>query len=185
MISVQRLLLCWHAASFTEAGRKYRIVSKEYSFVPRRSFFSSFQPREFLAKTANSPSRPPSKWVGPVRPAPNYNLAPADSSTSVRWLLIDRQINAKTDEQFYHLMRQVVTQDGVQKASRVVIKYDPSHESLTLHWVRILRGTNVLNRLDFSRLQTVQGALDPGTFLFGAKRPSTLLLDDHTRWRYY
>jgi transglutaminase-like putative cysteine protease len=121
---------------------------------------------------------PPSKWVVPVRTDGKFNLDPSDPSTSLRWVLVERQINAKNDEQFFHWVRQVLTPDGVQKASHIAIEYDPSYESLTMHWVKIWRGTNALNCLDPSRILTSQRGLATDDFLFSAERPATLLLDD-------
>src|SRR6202034_159759 len=120
----------------------------------------------------------PSKWVNPVRSDGKLNLDPADPSVSLRWVLIDRQINAKNDEQFFHWVRQVVNPDGVRRGSHIVIAYDPSYESLTMHWVKILRGTNILNGLEPSRIQTNQSGLDTADFLFTAQTPVTLLLND-------
>jgi hypothetical protein len=120
---------------------------------------------------------PPSSWVGPIRTVRTPAAQPADATAPLRWLLYERQINVKNDEQFFHLIRQVATRDGIQEASHIAIEYVPSYESLTLHWVRILRGTNALNRLDFSRIQTTQRSVDAARFVFGGEQPASLLIE--------
>src|SRR5580704_8243705 len=52
---------------------------------------------------------PPSLWVGPIRSIRNLPPQSADATTPLRWLLYQREINVKNDEQFFHLIRQVVT----------------------------------------------------------------------------
>jgi transglutaminase-like putative cysteine protease len=135
-------------------------------------------PAAALAQNSKPAVAPPSKWIVPVRSDGKFNLDPADPSTSLRWVLIDRQINAKNDEQFFHWVRQVLTPDGVLKGSHIAIQYDPSYESLTMHWVKIWRGTNALNRLDPSRIQTSQSERDVVDFLFSTEKPAILLVDD-------
>lgn len=131
-----------------------------------------------LAQDSKPAIAPPSKWVIPIRSDAPFNLDPPDPSASLRWVLVERQINAKNDEQFFHWVCQVLTPAGVLKASRIAIEFDPSYESLTMHWVKIWRGTNVLNGLDPSRFQTSQSPLDAADFLLSTARPATLLLDD-------
>jgi transglutaminase-like putative cysteine protease len=121
---------------------------------------------------------PPSKWVVPVRSDGKFNPDPADPSIDLRWVLVDRQINAKNDEQFFHWVRQVLTPDGVQKSSQIAIEYDPGYESLTMHWVRIWRGTNALNRLDLSNFQPPRRELDTVDDLLSVEKRVILLLDD-------
>jgi transglutaminase-like putative cysteine protease len=135
-------------------------------------------PTPVYAQDARPAVAPPSKWVIPVRFDGKVNLDSPDPSINLRWVLIDRQINAKNDEQFFHWARQVLTADGVRRASRIVIAYDPSYESVTMHWVKIWRGTNTLNGLAPSMIQTNQSGFDTADFLFSAPKPVTLPLDD-------
>ncbi len=121
---------------------------------------------------------PPSKWVVPrtfARPAAGDTV---DPSQDYRWLLSDRQINAQTDEQFVHHVRQTLNAAGVQYGSHVTINYDPSCESLVLHWARLWRGTNKLDRLDLSKLHVSQGGLDSEQLLFSSEKTALLILDD-------
>jgi transglutaminase-like putative cysteine protease len=131
-----------------------------------------------LAQNSKPSIAPPSQWIVPVRSDGRFNLDPADPSIDSRWVLIDRQINAKNDEQFFHWVRQVLTPDGVQKSSQIAIEYDPSYESLTMHWVKIWRGTNALNRLDVSRFQPPQREVGTVDDLLSVEKRVVLLLDD-------
>ncbi len=96
----------------------------------------------------------------------------------MRWILRDRQINAQTDEQFTHEVRQVLTPGGVNNGSHISVPFDPSYQLVTLHWVRIWRGTNILNRLDPDKIQISQAGLDTDQLLFSAEKSALLILDD-------
>ncbi len=122
--------------------------------------------------------QPPSPWVTPQ----HCDMPPAadagDASLDYRWLLSDRQINALSDERFVHEVRQPLTSAGVQSASRILISYDPSFESLTFHWATIWRGTNKLDRLELSNMRASQAGPDQEEFLFSSHKTASLLLDD-------
>lgn len=168
--------------------RAYNVLGGEISFHFRRVCLCAGAAVLFIMSAAaltpvfahdSKPAvAPPSKWVVPVRSDGKFNLDPADPSTSLRWVLVERQINAKNDEQFFHWVRQVETPDGVQKGSHIAIEYNAGYEVLTMHWVKIWRGTNALNCLDPSRIQTSQRGASADDFLFSAEKSATLLLDD-------
>ncbi|HEY3915295.1 MAG TPA: DUF3857 domain-containing protein [Verrucomicrobiae bacterium] len=121
---------------------------------------------------------PPSKWVTPLRAEGPFNLLPADPSLDSRWVLIERQINAQNDEEFVRRVRQVLTPNGADRDSRISIDYDPGCQAITLHWLKIWRGTNSLNRLDPGRFQLGPPAFDAGDFLFSSEKTATIILDD-------
>ena len=131
-----------------------------------------------LADQAAPAARPPSQWITPrpfKRPLPDDA---AGSSRDFRWLLTDRQINAQNDEEFVHEARLTLTSAGVEVASHILIRYDPTCQSLTLHWARIWRGTNKLDRLDPAKLRVSQAGTDVEESLFNARKTAILLLDD-------
>jgi hypothetical protein len=122
---------------------------------------------------------PPSKWVSPLSFDKRSALADADADASAVWvwLLIDRQFNAQTDEQFYHAVCQVPASAAGANPPPLAIRYDPGCQLLTLHWVRLWRGTNSSNRLDPSKVH-FSGAPEPGELLFGTNRTALITLDD-------
>ncbi len=131
-----------------------------------------------LAQNGKPAVAPPSKWIIQGRSDGRFNLDPADSSTSLRWALVERQINAKNDEQYFHWVRQVLTSDGVEQGSHIIINFDPSYESLTMHWVKIWRGTNALDRLDASRIHITESGQNNGEFICRNGKTAILLLED-------
>ncbi len=159
-------------------------VEQSHRFLYARPFLAFLLTLQALAGLTSRAAeaapavQPPSKWVSSRsfdRPPANE---PADPSLDYRWLLSDRQINAQNDEEFLHEVRQPLTSAGVQFASHMVINYDPACQSLTLHWARIWRGTNKLDRLDASRLRVTEPGLTANEWLFGSEKTAMLLLDD-------
>jgi transglutaminase-like putative cysteine protease len=122
--------------------------------------------------------QPPSKWVAPLSfERPDVHDA-VDPSQDYRWLLSDHQINVQSNETFTHEARQVLTSAGVQYGSHIMIPYDPDCQSLALHWARLWRGGNKLDRLDPSKLHVGQAGLDTEEWLLSSEKTAILVLDD-------
>lgn len=120
---------------------------------------------------------PPESWVTPQF-FTGATAPPDDSTADDRLLLLDRQVNALENEDFYHSDRQILTEDGVQNDSTLKINFDPSYETLTLHWVRLWRGTQHFDRLDTNKIQIVRQEEDLDASLLNGEESAILVLDD-------
>jgi hypothetical protein len=121
---------------------------------------------------------PPSGWVKPQffdQQSPTNLL---DSGADQHWLLLERQINALQNETFFHAVRQILTVAGVQKGATLTMDFNPSCQSLTLHWARIWRGTEHLERLDTNNVKIVQPERDLDQSVLNGKKSAILVLDD-------
>jgi transglutaminase-like putative cysteine protease len=137
-------------------------------------------PWSHLARAAGSStsSAPPSAWVKPLNFQRADHPEDADSGLESRLLLEDRQINVASNETFLHFTRQILTSEGVQNHSIIKVDLDPVHQSLVFHWVKIIRGTNSLNRLALSQVQVTQPERNLDQFLFDGRQFAVLPLED-------
>lgn len=120
---------------------------------------------------------PPSAWVSPL---PFQRLTkPEDlkSGRESRLLLRDVQINARDQATFLHEARQLLTSAGVQDGSRITVDFNPSRQSLILHWVRIWRGTNSFNELDPEKVKIIQPERNLEQSLFTGEKTALLFLE--------
>lgn len=121
---------------------------------------------------------PPSGWVKPHFFNQQRSANIPDSGAGQRWLLVERQINALRNETFFHTARRILTTSGVQNGSTLTIDFNPSYESLTLHWVRIWRGGKHLERLDTNNVRIVQQERELDQSLLSGEKSAILVLDD-------
>jgi transglutaminase-like putative cysteine protease len=84
----------------------------------------------------------------------------------------------RENERFSHSVRQILTSAGVQNGSQISIDFDPSYETLTLHWVRIWRGTNSLDRFNPEKIKVIQRERDLDRYLINGEQSAVFLLDD-------
>jgi transglutaminase-like putative cysteine protease len=121
---------------------------------------------------------PPSAWIAPLRFQAGARAGDSDTGRDSRLLLEDCQINPGTNEVFNHVARQLWSAEGVQNHSHLSIDFDTNHQSLILHWVRVWRGTNALDRLDLTNLSVIQRERDLDQYLFSGEQSAVLVLED-------
>jgi hypothetical protein len=155
-------------------------IMRNFRLTPLRALLviAALLSKTAAAQDGKPTVAPPPSWVAPIRAEGPFISTPSDPSLDSRWLLVEHQINAQNDGQFYRWVHQVLTLGGADRSSRVSIAYDPNFETLTMHWVKIWRGTNVLNRLDTSRFQAGRPGAIGGDFLFSSQAYVTFPLDD-------
>ena len=119
----------------------------------------------------------PSNWVRPHLFG-QFSATNLDAGTDQHVLLMEQQINAVSNETFIHSIRQILTTDGVQKGANITIDFNPGYESLTLHWARIWRDGQHLDRLDTNQVKVVQPEQELNQFILNGQKTAILVLDD-------
>jgi hypothetical protein len=121
---------------------------------------------------------PPGAWVKPNFFEPALQNAPMAAGENRRWLLIETEINVPEGATFYHRVKQICSFSGVQDGAQISLDFDPAYESLQLHWVRIWRGTNFLNRLDRDKVKIIQQERDLEQHTLNGQYSAILVLED-------
>jgi hypothetical protein len=121
---------------------------------------------------------PPSSWVKPQFFSQQSSTNLLVSGADQHWLLLERQIDARQDETFFHSVRQMLTTAGVQKGATLTIDFNPSYQSLTLHWARIWRGAQHWDRLDTNKAHVVQPERELEQSVLNGEKSVVLVLDD-------
>ena len=121
---------------------------------------------------------PPSSWVKPNFFSLNPPMNLVDSSADEHVLLLERQTNVRENETFVHCARQILTTAGVQKEANLSFSFNPAYQSLTLHWVRLWRNGQHLERLDASQVKIVQPEREMDDFILNGQKSAILVLND-------
>ncbi len=121
---------------------------------------------------------PPSGWVKPQFFDRKATAFPAEPGIDQHWLLLERQVNVASNEVFRHCARQILTVAGVQNGSTLKIEFNPSYQTLTLHWVRIWRGGNHFEKLDAGKVRVVRQERDLEEHILNGEQTAMLVMDD-------
>ena len=121
---------------------------------------------------------PPASWVTPHFFERQALMARPDNGADQHWLLLECEINAATNETFNHCIRQIVTVAGVQNGSDIKIDFNPTYQTLTMHWARLWRGTNYFNRLDLEKIRVMRQERDLDDQILNGEQTAMLVMDD-------
>lgn len=127
---------------------------------------------------ANAKFGPPANWVKPQFFSQQSAFGVGESGADDQMLLLERQFNPVDNETFIHSARRILTVAGVQKGSTLTTDFNPSYQSLTLHWARLWRGTNHLDRLDTNKVKVVQPEREMDDYILNGKHSAILVLED-------
>ncbi len=139
----------------------------------------------FVATTANAQNTPfrvgpAPAWVD-IAPLPDPNPVPAgEISDGLYYLRIDEQqrVDGRSVDYFSHTAYAIVNSQGIQNGSQLTIDFDPTYQALTLHFVRILRNGEVLDRLDPADVRLLQRETELEYQIYDGTLTASLILED-------
>lgn len=95
-----------------------------------------------------------------------------------RYLLLNKQICAATEEEFQQVVIQLSNQSSVEEHSQIAISFDPAYETLKLHELALYREGKKIDKRWTSRIQVLQRELGLESNLLNGKHSLTIVMDD-------
>ena len=123
----------------------------------------------------------PAAWVKPVTPFDPDLERSAEDSYGFRSRLQDYQYNGVHRDQtssYYANEFELTNRYGVENYSTIEIGFDPSYEKLTLHEIRVLRGTQIIDKLPTSRRTVLQREQELDALIYDGTQTLAIVLDD-------
>ncbi len=123
----------------------------------------------------------PAGWVKPATPFDPDLERTADDSYGFRSRLQDYQYNGVERGQsssYFATEFELTNRYGVENYSTIEIGFDPSYEKLTLHEIRVLRGTDIIDKLPTSRRTVLQREQELDALIYDGTQTLAIVLDD-------
>ncbi|HEY3862621.1 MAG TPA: alpha/beta fold hydrolase [Verrucomicrobiae bacterium] len=137
------------------------------------SLRSRAQPANDTVHTGATPA-----WVEKLEPA----VAPANRAVPIpggqTLELMDTQINVNKEETYFHVVKEITTEIGVQSGANLSFSWDPSYQELIVHQIFIQRGIERLDRLDPTRFKVIQQETDLSRQIYNGDLSAVLFLED-------
>lgn len=134
-------------------------------------------PATLLAQKNFSVSPTPD-WLAPYKP----DLAKAPDAREVSngyfLLLLEEQHHAEKDAVYRHIIRQIVSEAGIQNGAEISVDYDPTYEKLHFHQLIIRRNGQVISKLDPSRFRFLQKEEELSRFIYSGTFTAYYILED-------
>lgn len=116
-------------------------------------------------------------WLSAIKP---YNQKPS-SRTIERgfyYALIEEQVQVEKQADYNHIIREIVSETGIQNASQISVSFDPAYERLDFHDITVWRDGKPLNRLKASAFKVLADEQDLSNFIYQGSFSALCILDD-------
>lgn len=117
-------------------------------------------------------------WVQPQQPDTAFHPPQSEVEGGAFLCLLSRQENLSAGVTYWHVIRQIVSEKGVQQYGQVSVNYAPSYQQLVFHTIRLLRDGRVIDQVDVDRMKVVHTETDLKRFLYNGLYTAYLPLTD-------
>lgn len=117
-------------------------------------------------------------WVEEVQLTPSSHIKPEDVSDGYLYSLKDYQFHVEKKERYFHFVRKIYSNIGVQKASEIEVVYDPSYEKVVFHEIKIIRANESINKLNPDKFKIIQREESKESYIYDGSMYALLILDD-------
>lgn len=90
----------------------------------------------------------------------------------------EKQVNVQLQTTYIKHSYRIISEAGVQNRSQLSVDFDPSYQKLVFHTIQIIRNGQTLNRLDLSKIKTIQQESDLDNFIYDGSKQAILFVDD-------
>ncbi|GAB5562726.1 MAG: hypothetical protein SynsKO_43730 [Synoicihabitans sp.] len=105
--------------------------------------------------------------------------APVDDQTpDVEYLLFDRQVDVDLEQTYTHVVVRVTREGGLQSAGEWSVTFDPLHQTVAIHRIRIHRNGDVLDRLESSEFRYLEKEENSDWHIYDGDVTAMTLLED-------
>ena len=117
-------------------------------------------------------------WVTVHTPAYNDTKLDQEAEGGYVDLILDKQVSVGRQSTYCKRAYRIISESGVQNASEVSVSFDPSYSQLIFHSINIIRGGEKINKLQLSKIRTIQQESELNRYLYNGTLSSVLFLED-------
>jgi hypothetical protein len=101
-----------------------------------------------------------------------------DITDGYYYSLLETQNHAELQEEYKHVIKQVISDAGVQNASEITVTFDPTFQKLTFHKIVVWRKNVATDKLYAAGFKILQNEKDLSKFIYSGTFDAYLVLDD-------
>ncbi len=130
------------------------------------------------AQQKNFSITPAPTWLVPYKPDLRQQPDDRDVSNGYYTLLLEEQQHVEQSAVYHHVIRQIVSEAGIQNGAEITADYDPVYEQLHFHKILIRRKGKVINQLQASKFRILQQEDDLSRFIYSGLYTAYFIMED-------
>lgn len=135
-------------------------------------------PALLFAQSRNLSTAPTPGWLVPYQPDLTRKADLKTVNDGYYQLLFEEQRQEEKQTVYRHIIRQIVSEAGIQNGSEINVEYDPTYEKLQFHQITIRRNGQVINRLDLSKFKILQQEMELSMFIYSGIYNAYFIVED-------
>lgn len=117
-------------------------------------------------------------WLVPYQPDMDKKPDERDISEGYYLLLFEEQHHVEKAAVYRHIVRQIVSEAGIQNGAEISVTYDPEYEKILFHKIVVRRNGKEINQLQPSRFKFLQQEEELSRFIYSGVYTAYFLLED-------
>ncbi|KAI9453502.1 hypothetical protein F5148DRAFT_1289068 [Russula earlei] len=116
-------------------------------------------------------------WISPCK---NYDKKPAlrDVENGYFYALLEEQVQVEQQASYTHVIREIVSEAGVQNSSTISVRFDPVYEKLDFHDITVWRDNKPQSRLKASSFKVMANEEELSMFIYQGTYAALCILED-------
>ena len=120
---------------------------------------------------------PKPEWIIAKKPA-NVKINLKEVSQGYYESIIETQIHVERQSSYYHVVREIISETGIQNASEISVDFNPTYERLDYHEIIVWRDGKAINKLNKSKIKVIQSETELSKFIYNETYSAYLALED-------
>ena len=126
----------------------------------------------------NFSTAPKPGWLVPYKPDASLTTSTKEVSEGYYQLLYEEQYHLEQKTIYRHIIRDIVSETGIQNGSQINVSYNPEYEKLLVHEVLIRRNGEVINRLTPGNFKIIQKEEELSLHIYSGTYNAFYLVED-------
>jgi hypothetical protein len=122
--------------------------------------------------------KPEPAWVVSIHPEAGRSPDLKDVSNGFYYELMNRQVNLVNHAVYFHFIRHIVNESGVQDASEVSVNFAPQFQQIVFHKVMIVRSGKFISQLEISSIKLADEESNAAEYEYNGIKRAYLILKD-------
>nr|WP_067062881.1 DUF3857 domain-containing protein [Mucilaginibacter sp. L294] len=116
-------------------------------------------------------------WLNQYK-AYDKKVASRDVANGYFYQVFEEQLNVEKQADYTHIIKEIVSEAGIQNGSSINIGFDPSFERLDVHEIIVWRNNVPVNRLSASSFKVIADEKELSRFIYQGSYSAYCILDD-------